>query len=98
MVKLLLTSTGLANQKIKDQFMKLINKPVSKAKVGFIPTKVLFIPTASRTKEELHYVNLSMKELIDFGIPKKNIKVLTLEKPVSFEESSFNTQRVIKSL
>ena len=79
MTKLLLTSTGLANQNITNQFLQIIDKPVSQ-------TKIIFVPTASRTDEELKSVQESKKELLDLGIPKNNIKTLNLDKSVSFQE------------
>jgi peptidase E len=66
----LLTSAGFSTQKISNTFLKLLPKSVSEA-------KVVFIPTASRTKEELKYVEESRQELIDLGI--KNIITLNLE-------------------
>ena len=79
MTKLLLTSTGLANKNITNQFLQIIDKPVSQI-------KIIFIPTASRNDEELHYVQESKKELLDLGILENNIKTLNLDKPVSFDE------------
>ena len=79
MTKLLLTSTGLANQNITNQFLQIIDKPVSQI-------KIIFVPTASRSEEELKYVNESKKELLDLGILENNIKTLNLDKPVSFQE------------
>ena len=79
MTKLLLTSTGLANQNITHQFLQIIDKPVSQI-------KIIFVPTASRSEEELKYVNESKKELLDLGIPENNIKTLNLDKSVSFNE------------
>ena len=66
MKKLLLTSAGFVNPKMREKFLKLVNKPASKI-------KVLFIPIASRTGEELHYVEKSRQELLDLGIAKENI-------------------------
>ena len=79
MTKLLLTSTGLANQNITNQFLQIIDKPVSQI-------KIIFVPTAARSEEELKYVNESKKELIDLGILENNIKTINLDKPVSFQE------------
>ncbi len=79
MTKLLLTSTGLANQNIKNQFLQIIDKPISQV-------KIIFVPTASRSEEELKYVDESKKELLDLGIPENNIKTLNLDKPVSFQD------------
>ena len=79
MTKLLLTSTGLANQNIKNQFLQIIDKPVSQI-------KIIFVPTAARSKEELKYVDESKKELLDLGILENNIKTLNLDKSVSFQD------------
>ncbi len=79
MSKLLLTSTGLANQNITNQFLQLIDKPVSQI-------KVIFIPTAARSEQELRYVNISKKELINLGISEANIKTENLSKPVTNKE------------
>jgi len=78
-MRLLLTSTGLANKNITDEFLKMAGKPVSKI-------KIIFVPTAARSKEELKYVDESRTELINLGISRKNIKTLNLNKSVSFEE------------
>src|SRR3989339_786796 len=64
MKKLLLTSTGFANENIINQFNKLIDKPISQI-------KILFVPTAARSQEELKYVEESKKELFEIGIFKK---------------------------
>jgi len=79
MKKLLLTSTGLANQNITNQFLQIIDKPVSQI-------KIIFVPTASRSEEELKYVDESKKELLDLGVLENNIKTLNLDKPVLFQE------------
>jgi len=79
MTKLLLSSAGLTNQNITNQFLQIINKPVSQI-------KIIFIPTASRSKEELEYVDKSKKELLNLGITENNIKTLNLENSVSFQD------------
>jgi len=79
MTKLLLTSTGLTNQNIANQFLQIIDKPVSQI-------KVIFVPAASRNEEELKYVMESKKELLNLGILENNIKTLNLDKHVSFQE------------
>ena len=86
MKKLLLTSAGFENPKIGKKFLELVDKPVSKI-------KVLFIPTASRTKEELIYVEKSKQELLDLGILENNIVSFNLDKKLSEEE--INTFNVI---
>ena len=82
MAKLLLTSTGLANKNIANQFLQLIGKPVSQI-------KMIFVPAAARTKEELRYVEESKTELLNLGILADNIKTIYLDKPVSFKEIKY---------
>lgn len=66
MKKLFLTSDGLSNQDIVDKFLILLPE-------GDKDVKVLFIPTASRSDNEMFYVRKSEQELINAGIAKKNI-------------------------
>lgn len=66
MKKLLLTSTGFVNPKIGERFLSLLIKKPSE-------TRVLFIPTASRTEDEVKYVRESEDELIQAGISKESI-------------------------
>ncbi len=79
MKKLLLTSSGFDNPKISKEFLKLVDKPADEI-------RILFIPTASRTKEELIYVNESKKELINLGIKKENIINFNLDKKIEDNE------------
>lgn len=79
MTKLILTSTGFASQNISNRFLSLINKPVSKI-------KVIFVPTAARSEEELKYINEAKKELLDIKIQENNIKTLNLNNPIKYEE------------
>jgi len=60
-MKLLLTSTGFSNPKIGDFFLEAIGKEPKNIRVAFIPT-------ASRTEEELFYARESKNELLDLGI------------------------------
>ena len=66
MKKLLLTSTGLGNKAVADKFLSIISKSTDEL-------KILFIPTASRTEEELFFVRKSLNELLSFGIDNDNI-------------------------
>ncbi len=79
MKKLLLTSAGFENIKIGEKFLELVNKSVSEI-------KVLFIPTASRSKGQLFYVEKSKQELLDLDILKNNIINFNLDKELSREE------------
>ncbi|HEY4712385.1 MAG TPA: Type 1 glutamine amidotransferase-like domain-containing protein, partial [Dehalococcoidia bacterium] len=66
MKKLLLTSTGLDNKAVTDKFLSTISKSADEL-------KILFIPTASRTEEEMFFVRKSLNELLSFGINNGNI-------------------------
>ncbi len=76
-MKILLTSAGFLNKEISDVFLKLLNKPAGQV-------HVVFIPTASRTEEELKYVVESRQELIGLGI--SDIVTLNLDRPVAADE------------
>jgi len=65
MKKLLLTSSGLDNEKVIKEFVSILAKPIGN-------TKVLLI-FGVKTDEELFYVQESKKELIDLGVLEKNI-------------------------
>lgn len=79
MKKLLLTSAGFENPKIGEEFLKLVNKPATEI-------KILFIPTAARTDEELYYVGKAKKELLGIGIKKENILVYNLDGDIGDEK------------
>lgn len=48
-------------------------------------TKILFIPTASRTEEELYYVEKSKEELLAVGIKEENIIIYNLDSTIPDE-------------
>lgn len=73
----LLTSAGFFNKEISDIFLGLIKKPIGEI-------SVLFIPTASRAKEELAYVNSSRRELLDLGV--NHLITLNLDHKLTTEE------------
>jgi len=79
MSKILLTSAGFENPIVGDEFLNLVNKTPS-------TIKVLFIPTASRTEEELYYVEKSKEELLSIGIEEENIITFDLDYTLSEEE------------
>ena len=78
-MKLLLTSAGFENAQIGRKFVELVGKPASEI-------RVIFIPTASRTKEELRYVNKARKEILNIGVQGENIKTLHLDHHISYYE------------
>jgi len=79
MSKILLTSAGFENPIVGNEFLNLVNKTPS-------IIKVLFIPTASRTEEELYYVEKSKEELLSIGIKEKNIITFNLDYDLLKEE------------
>jgi dipeptidase E len=78
-MKLLLTSAGFENPIIGSEFLKLVGKPARKI-------KVVFIPTASTSEEELFYVGKSKDELACFGIKLKNIVELNIDHKIYYSE------------
>ncbi len=78
-MKLLLTSAGFENKNVKAAFLEIIHKPLSEL-------KLIFIPTASRFKEEIVYVQKSKEELLSFGILEKNIKTVHLDHKISYNK------------
>jgi dipeptidase E len=75
MKKLLLTSTGFENPNISKEFLKLVKKSPSEI-------KVLFVPIAAKTEEELKYVKESKKELIDLGVKK----IIEVKKNINYKK------------
>jgi len=83
MKKLLLTSSGLSNTEISQEFLNLIRKPVKEI-------TVLFVPTASRSENELFYVEKAKQQLLSLGILKENIINFSEDSPV-YQEQNFDT-------
>lgn len=75
MRKLLLTSSGLSNRKIANEFINLVGKTVEEI-------TILFVPTASRSKDELFYVGKTRQQFLDLGIPEKNIIDFVADNPI----------------
>lgn len=73
MKKILLTSNGLSTPKIMFAFKSLFINPIENV-------SILFIPTASRTENEMVYVKKSYNELIESGVKKNNIIWLDIDK------------------
>lgn len=65
-MKLILTSTGFANKNIEKLFLSLLNKPINKV-------KVLFVPTAAVDNESKEILPLCIEDLTNIGILEKNI-------------------------
>jgi len=79
MKKILLSSAGFENPHIGQLFLKLIRKPVENI-------RILFVPTAAITPEELFYIEKSKQELFQMGIKEEQLHILTLDSPVDEKE------------
>lgn len=66
MKNILLTSTGLEHKMVADKFLSIIPKAANEL-------KILFIPTASRTEEEMFFVRKSLNELLNVGVNNDNV-------------------------
>lgn len=66
MKNILLTSTGLEHTVVADKFLSILPKNANEL-------KILFIPTASRTEEEMFFVRKSLNELLQVGINNNNV-------------------------
>ena len=78
MKNVLLTSTGLEHKVVADKFLSIIPKNACEL-------KILFIPTASRTEEEMFFVRKSLKELLSVGVNNDNV--------VWFDPDNLSTHR-----
>ncbi|WP_105615817.1 Type 1 glutamine amidotransferase-like domain-containing protein [Vallitalea okinawensis] len=79
MSKLILTSAGFDNKRIASKFKELINMPMNKI-------RVLFIPTAAITKEQKLVIPLCKQELIDMDIKEENIDVYDFDRIIDDSE------------
>lgn len=73
MKKILLTSNGLSTSEIKEAFHEMTGNDMKNI-------RVLFIPTASRTEEELVYVRKTYEELLTAGIMPEHITAFDIDK------------------
>lgn len=81
-MKLLLTSDGWKeNQKIKQEFLRLTNKELSK-------TNILIVNTAIRGDDEWKYVELHLDMLRRVGFKSENIKIFSLNRRLKERELS----------
>ena len=70
MKKILLTSTGLENENIKNKFLELLNCDAKKS-------KVLFIITAANDPNSVRVLSYCLDDLTNCGILDKNITSMT---------------------
>jgi dipeptidase E len=89
MKKLLLTSDGISNKKLKREFLRLISKDASKI-------KVLMIITAGKLKPDSpKRVERTKRKIIHLGIPRKSIETLDIDgKKVHSIDKSFDVVHV----
>ena len=79
-MNVLLTSSGLESQAIKNKFLDMLTKHVSEV-------KVMFIPTAAIDADAIQMLPKCMNDLLYFGIKKENITVYDLHHPIDVELS-----------
>ena len=78
-MRVLLTSAGLETEEIKQYFMKMIGKDMSKV-------RALFIPTAAIDAGAIEVLPKCMNDLLKCGIQNKNIKVFDLHTGMEMSE------------
>lgn len=78
-MNVLLTSAGLETEVIRQHFMK--SMPASMEAL-----RVLFIPTAAQSADAIAVLPACMDDLLQCGIPAKNITVFDLHKGMSLTE------------
>lgn len=83
-MKLLLTSAGFLNKEVTETFLALLDKPAEKV-------HIVFIPTASRTYDEMKYVEESKQELVNLGINQ----ITTLNLDHEIKKGEINHANVI---
>jgi peptidase E len=79
MNKLILTSAGLENEKIRSKFIKLIHMDIRSI-------KVLFIPTAAINEEQKTFIPKCRNDLLCSGIENENIRTYNLDTMISYNE------------
>ena len=76
---ILLTAAGFENDRIGKAFLELLNRPVSEA-------KILFVPTAAMCAESLRMVGKCVDELYRVGISPENVVAYDLDRRMSSAE------------
>lgn len=78
-MRVMLTSCGLETPKIREAFLAFLGKKPAQA-------HALFIPTAAIDADAIAVLPKCMDDLLDSGIPKKNIRVFDLHRNIPDEE------------
>ena len=81
MKKLILTSCGIVNDKLKDNFYTLINKPSADLKLLYITTAV-----DGEQNQDLSWVDKEYQTILDLGIKKENITEFKLDHNINFRD------------
>ena len=79
MRKILLTSSGFETDRVMEVFRGLFDKEPTKM-------KALFVPTAANDADAITVLPKCMNDLLNAGIPKKNISVFDLHRNMPYEE------------
>lgn len=79
MMRAMLTSSGLENRRITEEFLRLLDKPPTQC-------RALFIPTAAIDPDAIAVLPKCMNDLLSIGIPPEGIAVFDLHRALSFDE------------
>lgn len=78
-MRVFITSAGIETEEIKDCFIDMMGKEMSKV-------KALFIPTAAIFPDAIEVLPACMDDLLKCGIPGENITVFDLHRGMEIEE------------
>lgn len=78
-MRVLLTSCGLETEEIKAKYLEMLGKAPA-------DTKALFIPTAAIDPDAIEVLPKCLNDLYKCAIPRENIRVYDLHKPLSGAE------------
>ncbi len=81
MRKILLTSSGFETERIVEIFHDLLEVEPANVRALFIPTAAL-----NPTGEGIEVLHKCLEDLLNAGIPRENINVFDLHRPVESEE------------
>ncbi|MAH07956.1 hypothetical protein CMI38_06945 [Candidatus Pacearchaeota archaeon] len=85
-MKLLLTSSGLDTEILREKFLELVRKPA-------FEIRLLFVPTAANVQRDKSYLERNKSDLVEIGINRENIIDCDLDK--DFHDIDFSGIDVI---
>ncbi|RJO60518.1 hypothetical protein C4544_04925 [candidate division WS5 bacterium] len=102
-MKLLLTSTGITNQTIRDELIRLVGKPLTEMVVAYIPTAVNAArPTDKRWMIEnlkrLDQLKVGKIDILDFSAIPKDLWLPRLEQSDALFVEGGNTYHLLYSM